>query len=164
MELHRKYIADGLADSRGASGPSQLPAVEFRAFEPCEVKDVRYIITGEGADLLTVLRATLQLLDCDGARVSARAKQFCVDIPPPLCSFSEFVLERGRFEAAAAPPHPVGTAVKSCMLDGHGTMSTEWYNGVVDADKLAGRTVPLRELYDTPGVVERYTVRMLRAS
>jgi hypothetical protein len=138
------------------SGPRQLPSTTFRTSEPCEVKELHYYI--EEQSKMTVLRATLRLLEGTGARRTSNSKNtFVVEIPPPLVGeFSEFVVKLTTFQEQVEAVLHVGSPVNSNMVNADGR--SQFYRGTVTADKLSGRALESAELY-TEDVLERYTVR-----
>ena len=81
-KLHEEFLAKNLLESDSMSGPSQLPNVEFRETEPCEVEELHFYI--EGTSQVTVLLATLKLLEGTGARSTSNSKHtFQLEIAPP---------------------------------------------------------------------------------
>jgi hypothetical protein len=154
--LHEQFISKELLADSGMSGPQQLPATSFRTSEPCEVLELHYYI--EQASKMTVVRATLRLLEGTGARRTSNSKNtFVVEIPPPLVGeFSEFVVKLSTFQEQVTAVLDVGSPVNSYMVNADGR--SQFYRGTVVADKLEGTALDSSELY-TVDVVERYTVR-----
>ena len=154
-KLHAEFLANNLLESDSMSGPSQLPNVEFHETEPCEVEELHFYI--EGISQVTLLRATLKLLEGTGARSTSNSKNtFQIEIAPPhMGDFSEFLVELERFREQSMAVLGVGSRVKSFMMGAEGL--SEWYSDTIQEDKLNGSALDSDDLYSA-GIVERNTV------
>lgn len=154
-KLHEEFLAKNLLESASMSGPAQLPDVAFRETEPCEVEEIHFYI--EETSKLTVLRASLRLLEGTGSRSTSNSKNtFQIEIPPPhLGDFSEFLVELERFREQSMAVLEEGSRIKSYMMGAEGC--SEWYYGRIEADKLGGSALDSDDLYAVD-LVERYTV------
>ena len=153
-KLHAEFLAKNLLESDSMSGPSQLPNVELHETEPCEVEKLHFYI--EGISHVTLLRATLKLLEGTGARSTSKSKNtFQIEIAPPhMGDFSEFLVELERFRKQSMAVLEVGARVKSFMMGGEGL--SEWYYDI-EEDKLNGSALDSDDLYSA-NITERYTV------
>lgn len=160
--LHEQFIEKNLLETSSLSGPVQLPNATFRVCEPCEVEELQYFM--EERSQMTVLRATLRLLEGTGSRHTSNSKnKFQIEIPPPLVGeFSEFLVELTRFQEQAMNVLKQGARIKAYMVFSNDGRS-EWYYGYIASDKLGGAALDESELY-TAEIIERYSVRCLKSS
>lgn len=163
LKLHEESERDH-GPITGEVGPKQVPQVSFRQCEPCRVQTITYAIwPGEiPAQQFTVARVELVLINpqrgarAGGASSSGSELKLTVDIPPPIAEFPEFVVPMHSYAEGCRRVFSSGDAVKTYMLGSDSR--SEWYQGKIKDDKLAGRAISGTDLLTTDQT-GRYQVR-----